>query len=233
MTRLVLSLTLALAALAPALAQAQLDDDLLPASRDFESPEGFGIEFRIGPYQPDMDSNPAFQTFFDEDPGLMLAVEFDVWAYQMKDVFYLGGGGTLGWADYQGHTIDEAGDTTSEETNLTLVPLNLMLVARLDVLARKLHVPFLFAGKLGYQWMHWDTDAGGANQRAGWSLGLVYGFQVGLDLDWFEPSKARTMDEEWGINHSFLLFELYGFDPGSDSLPVGDFTWTAGLGFTF
>ena len=42
------------------------------------------------------------------------------------------------------------------------------------------------------------------------------------------------MDEEWGINHSFLFFELFGFEPSGKSLAVGDdLTWTAGLGFMF
>ena len=44
---------------------------------------------------------------------------------------------------------------------------------------------------------------------------------------------ARNLDEEWGINHSFLFFELSWFHPTDDSLPIGDNSWAAGLGFVF
>jgi len=57
--------------------------------------------------------------------------------------------------------------------------------------------------------------------------------QLGLDLDTFEPAAARNMDEEWGINHSFLFFELFGFEPSNESLPLTGTQWAIGLGFTF
>jgi len=38
-----------------------------------------------------MDDNPAFQTFFSSDSGLMLATELDVWAYRLEDILYVGG----------------------------------------------------------------------------------------------------------------------------------------------
>lgn len=214
-------------------ASAQQDEDLMPSARSFESPETMGIELRIGPYQPDMDGNDAFDTYFADDDGLLLELELDVIAYRIPDILYLNGGGAIGWAKYKGNTITDTGEQASEETDLELVPLSLLAVARLDALSRKLGIPFLFAGKLGYSWVHWTTEAGGAYHRDGWSLGLAYAFQVALDLDWFDLSAARTMDEEWGINRSFFLFELRGFSPNDDSLPVGDFTWSLGLGFTF
>ena len=227
------ALCAALAAL-PARAVAQTDEDLMPEARQFESSEQFGIEFRIGPYNPEMDDNDAFDTFFGDDAGPLLALELDLIAYRIPDILYLAGGGGIGWMNFDGNTRDDTGDSTSEETSLEVIPLNLLGVVRVDALPRKLSVPVIFTGKIGYQWARLSTESGGADEEDGWSVGLLWAVQLGLDLDTFEPSAARNMDEEWGINHSFLFFELFGFMPNDESLEIGDdVSWTAGLGFMF
>jgi hypothetical protein len=124
-----------------------------------------------------------------------MALELDVIGYRLDEVLYLGGGGGIGWMNFTGKTRDTSGAETSEDTSFEVVPLNLVAVLRLDVLPRKLGIPFIFAGKLGYQWAHWTAKSGGREDASGWSLGLVYGAQVALDLDTFEPSAARKMDE--------------------------------------
>jgi len=215
-------------------ASAQMDDDLIPEARNFESPENFGIEFRIGPYQPDMGDNDAADTFFADDSGPLLALELDLIAYRLPEVLYLAGAGGIGWMNFDGKTLDDLGAPTSEETSIEIVPLNLLAVIRIDALPRKLSVPVIFTGKIGYQWASWSTESGGVDEADGWSVGLLWALQLGLDLDTFEPSAARNMDEEWGLNHSFLFFELFGFIPTEESLEIGeDMTWTAGLGFMF
>ena len=231
MTRRLLGPALALGLLAQhGSARAQLDDDLVPPSHSWISPERFVLELRGGPYSPDMS---AFDAFYGGDHGPLLALELDVIGLRLDDLLYLAGGGGIGTASFSGHTLDASGDRTSEETSFSLLPLQLLAVVRVDALARKLGVPFIFSAKLGYQWAHWDTDSGGSSDAAGWSVGLSWAAQVALDLDFFEPSAARRMDEEWGINHSFLFFELFGFESSSGSLPIGGTTWALGLGFTF
>jgi hypothetical protein len=209
---------------------AQLDDDLVPPNRDWISPERFALEARVGPYHPDF---AAFDAFYDDDDGPLLAVELDVIAWRFEDIAYLAGGGSIGTVSFDGSTLDMLGEATSEETSFSIVPLQLMAVVRVDALARKLSVPFILTGKLGYQWAAWDTDSGGVDDADGWSVGLAWAAQIALDLDFFEPSAARQMDEEWGINHSFLFFEYFGFEPTSSSLPLGGEAWCAGLGFMF
>jgi hypothetical protein len=221
---------LALLAMA-APARAQMDDDADVAPREFESAERFGLEFRIGPYSPDMGGNDAFDTVFDDDIGPMLALEFDVIAWRLKKVLSIGGGGIIGRAGFDGTTLSPAGVETSEETTLEIIPLGLLAVLRIDALSRQFSVPFNFAGKLGYQWAYWDTNSGGQDDASGWSDGLVWGAQVALDLDTLEKRQARMLDEEYGINHSFLFFELFSFEPSSSSLEIGGLQWTAGLGF--
>ena len=73
----------------------------------------------------------------------------------------------------------------------------------------------------------------GSSQGSGRSLGLRWGVMFALELDFIEPRAARRLDEDWGINHSYLFVELYGSLLGS-SIPMRDaFTWSAGLGLTF
>jgi len=216
--------------LAAAPAQAQMEEDLIPRDRSFVSPEHLALELRLGPYEPQM-GGEAFDTFFDDDSGPLMALELDVIAFRLPDIVYLLGGGGIGWMQFDGKAVDSAGEETSEDTELEIVPLNLLAVARVDVLARKLGIPFLLTGKIGYQWASWSTKTGSSPEKSGWSVGLLWALQVALDLDFFEPSAARTMDEEWGVNHSFLFFELFGFEPSGDSLEIGDTTWSMGLGF--
>ena len=226
---LVAAALLALCSL-PGVAAAHLEDDKIPPNRDWVSPEHYTLEGRGGPYLPHMG---AFDTFYESDSGPLLAVELDVIAWRFDDLLYLSGGGGIGTASFDGHTLDMLGERTSEETSFSLIPLQLLAVVRVDALARKLSVPFILTGKLGYEWAHWDTESGGVDDADGWSVGLAWAAQIALDLDFFEPSAARQMDEEWGINHTFLFFELFGFEPTSNSLPVGGTAWALGLGFIF
>ena len=243
MTRLVTLAALML--LAPAFAQAQMEDDLTPVDRTFESPERYAFEFRIGPYEPDPDGNGTFELLYD-DLGPLVIAELDVIALRLDEVLYLALGGWIGTGGFDGKALDcgdldaeacgaaaDFDNRASEETSFQIIPLALMGVVRLDVLTKKVGIPFIFAGKLGYQWMHWDSETGANNDGSGWSLGLIWGAQVALDLNFFEPSAARSMDEEWGINQSTIFFELYGFDTTSDSLDLGGLNWAAGLGFIF
>ncbi|MEY4577076.1 MAG: hypothetical protein RL701_1779, partial [Pseudomonadota bacterium] len=57
--------------------------------------------------------------------------------------------------------------------------------------------------------------------------------QLALDLDTFEPGGARALDEEWGINHSYVFFEVQHFFPSAKSLEIGGTSWLLGLGFVF
>lgn len=213
-------------------AAAQTDDDYAPAQRDFASPEWMVLELRIGPYTPQV-GTPSFDEVFEDDNGLMLALELDVIAYRLPDVAYLAIGGGIGHAGYSAGAFNEAGGRADEETTFKLVPITLLAVVRVDALARMLRVPLILTGKLGYRWGFWWASTGDQSEASGNSGGIAWGLQAALDLDFLDLRAARVMDEEWGINHSFLFFEVYGSRTSGDALPIGDTTWTAGLGFVF
>jgi hypothetical protein len=53
--------------------------------------------------------------------------------------------------------------------------------------------------------------------------------QGAFELDFFDIQAARRMDDEWGINHTFLLFEYFE----SKTKGTGDRSFSFGLGMQF
>ena len=127
-------------------------------------------------------------------------------------------------------TVD--GETTQEELSFLVLPFSGMFVARIDVLARELNIPFIFTGKIGFDAIYWDSDKGEADEASGTTFGLHWALQAALELDFFDRRAARALDEEWGINHSFFFFEYFGMEAGG-SPTVGGRSWTMGLGLIF
>jgi hypothetical protein len=214
--------------LSPTPAAADMDPE---PPKTFESPEIFGLELRAGPYEP-----KSAEGIID-DSGPMLGAELAIWAWRIPYVGLIGGSIYGGWGKFSGNADDQAGIETDEESSLDLLPLATMLVLRVDALPRQLGIPFVFTGKFGPEVAFWWASTGSRSDKSNFSPGLRWAAQVALELDFLEPRAARSLDEEWGINHTYLFFELYGSSAGkfkSTANPVGDaFTWAAGLGFIF
>ena len=54
-----------------------------------------------------------------------------------------------------------------------------------------------------------------------------------MEFDFISPRRAASLDADWGINHSYLLFELMGSNITSGTDFGDSLTWTVGLGLTF
>lgn len=201
-------------------------------SRAYESsPERVGLEFRIGTYRPEI--GDSFRDFYGSDKGPLIGGEIDVWAYRIPYVGPIGIGLGFGWARYTGRACARMGDTcvpTDERTRFTLFPLSALLVLRIDVLAREVHVPLVISPKIGLGYTRFRSESGGSTDGRGGSFGLHWGVQFALELDGFEPRAARALDDQWGINHSYVFFELYGSQANSGLNVGSDLAWVAGLG---
>jgi hypothetical protein len=214
--------------------QEQLDPHLMPAARSFDSPERFILEFRGGPYNPAIKSNPTYGAFFKDDQGPNVAIQIDGIVYRQPNFFYLTVGGGIGFAGLSGQALAQGtSSSVNEETTLAVVPLTALAGVRLDILPRRLHIPVIFGARIGWEWAHWDTNTGKRDDAAGWSLGPVFSGQIAIDLDSFEQGGARNLDEEWGINHTYLFGEIYHFTTTAKSLELGATSWFLGLGFIF
>lgn len=210
--------------------QSQLDPLLKPAHRKIESPERFILELKGGPYRVFADT--AYDVFAN-DSGPAFTAQLEGIVLRLPRLLYLTAGGGIGYAGFDAKALDENQEEVSEETTLSLVPLTVSATLRVDVLPRRLGIPVIFAGRLGWRWTQWDTNTGKVDDAAGWSVGPVLSGQVALDLDTFERGGARALDEEWGINHTFLLGEVTYYGTTDKSLPVGGWSWAIGLGLAF
>ena len=200
------------------------------------SPEGYLLSLGVGAYRPDP-GDPSFDLVYPGDNGPVLLVEFDFFLYRIPFVGPIGIGIAGGWAGYKGTACilgasGEACTPSSDRTKFSLFPLNVMAVLRIDALARKTAVPFVFTGKVGYNSVFFNESKGGAKQ-GGRSHGFGWAAQLALELNFINPRRANALDEDFGINSSFFFFEVAGSD-ANNRAPVGDkFYFTGGVGITF
>jgi len=200
------------------------------------TPEGYLLSFGVGAYRPDPGSQ-AFDQVYPSGNGPILLGEFDFFLYRIPFLGPIGIGVAGGWANYKG-TGCLAGGTpgvctpTSDSAKFTLFPINALAVLRIDALARKTPVPFVFTGKVGYNTVFFKETVG-ASKSNGRSHGFGWAAQIALELNFINERRANALDEDWGINSSFFFFELGGSDTNSRA-PVGDkFYFTGGVGLTF
>ena len=191
-----------------------------------ESPMWWAFEFKLGPYTPDYD---AFKDTFNDDRGWLLGVELDALPLKIPYVGQAGVGLGWGWSSYKAKALTQDGTRSGETTKLVLYPMSLLAVLRVDALARHTVVPLAFAGKLGADFVRWTTETGGSNDAGGLNKGFRWGLSAALELDFFDPKAARSLDEEYGVNHTYLMFEL--FESKTDS--TGDKSFQFGFAASF
>ncbi|MFO0681463.1 MAG: MXAN_2562 family outer membrane beta-barrel protein [Sandaracinus sp.] len=198
------------------------------------SPENWTVELRVGTYQPEV--GPAFGAFRG-DLGPMLGAEMDGHAFRVPYIGPIVFGVGFGWAEWNGPASSTLAGANVGDTGLSLVMFTGLAGWRIDGLARNLNIPLVLTPKIGVDFGYWQTGVTGRTQGDGWTIGLHWGAQIALELDFLDPRAAHRLDNAWGINHSEIFFEVYGADIGPFSdhmLPLGTgFTWAAGLGFTF
>lgn len=217
-------------------AEAQIGSEWTSVHEYEPTGERFTAELRIGTYRPSA-LEPAFTDAFGGDLGPMLALELDVHLFRIPYVGPLAIGGSFGWVEWNGPASTDGGTGNVGDTGMSLLPMALLAVLRIDVLARELDVPFVLTGKIGPDFGYYQTGVTGRTDAEGWSIGLRWAAQVALELDFLEPRAASRLDQEWGINHSLIFFEFYGStmgQMGGNMLPLGtDLAWAAGLQLTF
>jgi hypothetical protein len=194
---------------------------------EIDSPMLAAFEFKLGPYRPGGDVQ---NDFFGNDRGWLLSLELDVTVYHIPYVGQLNVGAGWGWAKYDAKAYNAEGTGRSGETSeLIMYPLSALGILRVDSLARYTIIPLTFAAKLGYDFVRFTSSTGKANEKGGFNMGLRWAAQAAFELDFFDKQAARRLDEEWGINHTFLLFEYFE----SMTEGTGDRSFSFGLGTQF
>jgi hypothetical protein len=220
---------------------------LAPAPAAASSPLLGSVEFRTGPYRPDVDGRftldpgergPYQKSFGNGRPwGFNLHVARAL-PWRQYGTIELGGG--AGYWAVKGQALDTNDLPTSESTALKMIPMELSATWRADLLWDRWRVPFVPYLRVAYQhYAWWITGPGGSTVKSGGTNGYSYGGGLGLMLDLLDPMLAREFDADVGINHTLLIVDVaqtkvddWGSSKSfnlSDSQP----TYTIGLLFVF
>lgn len=140
--------------------------------------------------------------------------------------------------------------TSGAEDILSVVPLSLLLTYRFDVLSTRYRIPLIPYMKVGLVYSFWwlgntdetvttvkirDTEEWDKAQGGVFGLGLHPG--IALNLSALDPSAARAIDQEIGLNRVTAFAELNylwvnGFGR-ANKLDLSDLSVSAGLAFEF
>jgi len=221
---------------------------------DWFDPSHFVFELRFGPYSPEVDeefdgATPYADTFGD-DARFYFGLELDWLPLHIPWVGSVGAGFGWGYTSSSGATtVASTGAEAGSETSLSIHPMHVSGVLRLDGLLRKVRVPIVPYAKLGFGFGVWD--ASGPNGTSEWrneataetvsgegsSYGLHAALGGALALNAFDASAAVAMREETGIRYAYLYGEWMGANLGtmgdSAQMRIGTSTVVLGLALDF
>jgi len=214
----------------------------------FRSPQHWALELRVGPYAPEVDSE--FKGGADPHNKYFLDKRRPIYELELDYQFFRGFGsaavgGQFGYFWEGAKAFNTAGtDRTGDSTALQLFPFAVELVYRMDEGARRWSIPVVPYVKAGLSYTLWrvtnangDTASAGGQKGKGGTPGWQAAAGVSLLLDFLDPSSARALDSETGVNHTYLFAEIGRFEASGlgrkKALHVGDTTWVAGLMFEF
>jgi hypothetical protein len=217
---------------------------LVPAAAHAESPRVGSFELMAGPYRPAIDkepglTRPAFRDVFGKNrPWLLrVGVSYDVTHYFGS----LEVGLQTGYLTKSGFAQTTLGTASSDETTFRMIPTSATLTYRFDYLADRYNVPLAPYGRVAfdrYNW--WITGPSGGTSKYGATNGWSAAFGLALMLDFFDPTLAREMDRESGINHTYVFAEArktkvndFGSSRSWDLSDDGKLAYSFGMLFVF
>jgi hypothetical protein len=221
----------------------------LPLAAAAESPYYGSLELRAGGFKPNADasfdlSGGGVGPYAAVFPGTGRPTGFWLHAaralpFRQYGTIELGGG--VGYWSVSGHAVTANNVPTVEKTSFKIVPTEVSVTYRADVLWERWRVPLVPYARAGlerYNW--WITGPGGGTSKTGATNGLSWGGGVGLVLDLLDPTLARELDADSGINHTILVFDAkkskvddFGSKSSWDLSDAGGITYSFGLLFVF
>jgi hypothetical protein len=239
----------------PAVARAQAilheEDEPAVVPHDYRSAQHWAFELRLGPYRPNVDDEIGgpveerpHRVYFGTKQRLMFQTEID---YQFFRKF---GSAAVslqaGYLREKGKALTEdTNQPSNDATSLTLWPIGLGVVYRMDEAARRWNVPLVPYGKVGLNYTLWSIENGngdtahsplGGTGRGGTPGWYVAG-GVAFLLDILDTGASRALDSDIGVNHTYIFVEGAHYEATGlgrkNVLHVGDTTWFAGLLFEF
>jgi len=207
-----------------------------------ESPQHAAFELRFGPYRPNVDSEFAgatpFEDTFGNDTRWLVGIEVDWQALRIPHFGSIGPGFGWGYTKFGADApLSDGTGTSAQRTTLAIMPMYVVGVLRVDFLAKDTAIPLVPYGKLGFGYaLWWSGDGDGAAHGDDGTLGrgASYGWQFALGLmlllDFMDRDSAVMIDNTTGVNNSYLFLEWYQSHIGTgDQMRVGTNTYMFGL----
>lgn len=236
--RLAFALALALAATGAA----------TPASA--QSPRRGAFDFRMNRYGPDVDAEfggaaTPYADSFGTGKSWMFRVDVSRSVLKTFGTFDVGVG--IGYFQDTGKGRLADGSISSDRTTFRIIPTSLSLTYKLDVLPNGFVMPLMPYGRVSLERYNWWTSggAGGTSEAGGLKgRGATHGYSisggVALLLDLVDRGLAREMDNDVGINHTYLFFDVtksvvddFGSGSSIDLSNSGALALGGGLMFTY
>jgi hypothetical protein len=215
------------------------------------TPQTFAFELRLGTYQPRIDQEFSggvgpYEKVFGGDKRFYFGLEVDWQALRIPYLGTLGPGLSWGYVSTSSNAkISSTGADSAETTSLSIMPMTLAAVLRIDVFAREIGIPLVPYGKAGLGFGLWNSsNESGTSVRdgvdgKGHSSGTHFALGGMFLLDTLDPGSALKFDEEVGVNNSYVYFEWMWSDLGTglieknDQMRIGTSSWVTGIALEF
>lgn len=218
----------------------------LASSARAESPRLGSFDLLVGQYRPDIDSEfpqrPPEERPWQKAFGTRRPLLFRAGA--SKALFQAFGslevGLQVGFLQKSGFGQLAAGGASGDPTKFRAIPASATLTYRFDWPADRFRIPLAPYGRVALERYHWwITDGAGHTSQSGATNGWSAAGGLALLLDFFDPTLARELDADSGVNHTYLFVEArktFVDDFGSSSswdLSDDRLSWSGGLLLVF
>jgi hypothetical protein len=258
----------------PALAQSQVDVDWRQHDRadhyerdTLKFPQ-FVFDLRFGGYSPRVDSDPAlggrtpYADVFGTGPKFLLGFEVDWMPLRIPYVGALGPGFSFNWVGSSALAkidIDNNSQTgkcvgtldgcySAESTTLTLLPMYVVAVLRIDDPLTRFGIPIVPYIKLGVDGTIWFAgNASGKTYNdkvtkqpispSGWSWGEHLALGAAFALNWLDQQAVNRSRESGSVRDFYVYGEFADYDIGvlgnANQLRTGSAAWVVGASVDF
>lgn len=217
-----------------------------PGARAQELPNKWGsVEVGGGPYTPNVDDEfggaaTPYRDVFGNKAAPMFRLHVSKTLLQSSALGALDLGFKTGFWSKAGHALDPDGNPTGDRTRFTIVPTSLTLTYRVDSIYERLRVPLVPYGRVALERYNWWTSKEDESAERGATNGWSATAGVGLVLDWMDPGAARDLENEAGVAHTIVYFDVtrskvddFGSDESWDLSEKQKLFWSVGLMVVF
>jgi len=213
-----------------------------PAGAQTPSPRWGSLELGGGPYLPRVDHEFSGKTPWRDVFG---GAPAPMWRLHVAKAVYAGAGGSVevgvrtGFFTKPGHAVDKGGAPTADRATFNIIPTSLTLTYRADQLYEGWRIPLVPYARLALERYNWWTAKESKWTQRGATNGFSGSLGAALVIDSLDPTAARDLDNEMGVNHTALYFDVTksrvdDFGSGrSWDLSENRLLWSAGLLLVF